>query len=159
MKADVIKRIANELSKANMIYIIGNGGSAALSDHFACDLLKNCNLPAISLCSNLALITAIANDVSFEEIFALQLDNLFKKDDVLIAFSTRGTSPNIVAAVKKICNGEKGTVIGVAGFDGGELKKWSHEFYHIDSFNMQECEDEMNEICHAIYNELYPEKT
>jgi len=153
MKTEVIEKIGKGLKNANMIYIIGNGGSAATADHLAADLLKNCDLPAISLCSNLALITAIANDISFSQIFAEQLRVLTKEGDVLVAFSTRGTSLNIVAAAKFIYN-SGGTVIGVAGYDGGELKKWSNIFYSIDSSNMQECEDETNQICHEIYKEL-----
>jgi len=154
MQTDTIKQIADELEKANMVYIIGNGGSAALADHFACDLLKNCNIPAISLCSNLALITAIANDKSFDKVFTEQLKVLLKtKKDLLFALSTRGTSPNIVLAARLVYPTDY-KVIGVAGYNGGQLKRYCNIFYRIDSNDMQECEDKMVELCHKIYKEL-----
>jgi len=149
-----IEEIIEKLKTAKHIFIIGNGGSASLADHFACDLLKNCDLPAISLCSNQALITAIANDIDFDEIFVKQLEILFKEGDILVAFSTRGDSSNIIHATQHIYHNKVGTIISIAGFDGGELKKWSHIFYHIDSSDMQECEDKMLEFCHKIYKEL-----
>ena len=154
MQTEIIQRIADKLRRANMIYIVGNGGSAAQADHFACDLLKGCNLPTISLCSNQALITSLANDVDFSNVFTDQLKVLFRDGDVLIVLSTRGGSPNIVVAAKYVYLKQGGMVIGVAGFDGGELKEWSHIFYHIDSYNMQICEDEMAKLCHEIYNYL-----
>ena len=154
IQAEFINQVAEELKKANRIWLIGNGGSASLANHFACDLLKNCGLPAISLCSNMALITAIANDENFKEIFVHQLNVLFKKGDKLIAFSTSGNSLNVIMAAKYIYLSLEGTVIGIAGFNGGELKNQSHIFYQIDSFDVQECENEMNILCHEIYKQL-----
>lgn len=154
MQTDTVKQIIDELERANMVYIVGNGGSAALADHFACDLLKNCGIPAISLCSNLALLTAISNDLSFDKVFTEQLKVLIKnKKDLLVAFSTRGNSLNIVLAAKLIYN-TKVKVIGIAGFNGGQLKRYSTIFYQIDSSDMQECEDKMAEFCHKIYKKL-----
>ena len=150
MQTEIIQRIANVLRYANRIWIIGNGGSASLADHFACDLLKNCGLPAISLCSNQALITAIANDIAFKEVFVKQLRVLLKEGDILVAFSTRGKSPNVVSAMKYVDTKLSVATVGIAGFGGGELKKHSYIFYHIDSSDMQFCEDEMNRICHKI---------
>ena len=155
MKIDFskLRNIISTLKDARMIWIIGNGGSASLADHFACDLLKNCGLPAISLCSNQALITAIANDYNYKEIFLRQLKVLLKKGDVLIILSTKGLSPNIIEAAK-YCYNHFGfyicSTISFAGFDGGELKEWSSIFYYIDSYNMQACEDEMGRLCHEI---------
>ena len=153
-----LRDIISVLKDARIIWIIGNGGSASLADHFACDLLKNCGLPAISLCSNSALITAVANDYDYKRIFSKQLEVLLKKEDVLIALSTRGDSLNIIEAAK-YCYPHSGyyrTIVGIAGFDGGELKNWSSIFYHIDSCNMQTCEDEMNKLCHEISGLLRP---
>ena len=154
MQIDTVKQIADELKKANMVYIIGNGGSAALADHFACDLLKNCHLPAISLCSNQSLITAIGNDYSFSDIFLKQLEILFEKRDVLVAFSTSGQSENVLKAMhyaKKIHN----IVIGISGRHKGSLfEQYSTIFYRIKARNMQDCENKMVEFCHKLYKEV-----
>jgi len=149
MKIEKLRDIALVLKDARMIYIAGNGGSASLADHFACDLLKNCGLPAVSLCSNQALITAIANDYDYKEIFLRQLRILLKEGDIFIALSTRGESSNIVEAAK-YCHSRYNIVVGVAGFDGGELRRWSSIFCYINSCNMRVCEDKMNELCHKI---------
>lgn len=151
-RTNIIDEIISVLKKAEHIYIIGNGGSAAVADHLACDLLKNCQLPAISLCSNQAICTAIANDESFDKIFLIQLMALFKERDVLMAFSTRGTSPNIVNAAKYAA--KIGKVLGIAGFNGGVLKNYSGIFYDLGSLNMQECEDRMSIFCHDLHNKL-----
>ena len=154
MQTNTIKQIADELERANMVYIIGNGGSAALADHFACDLLKNCGISAISLCSNQALITAIANDLSFDKIFIEQLKVLLKtRKDLLFVLSTRGNSPNVVLAARLVYPTDC-KVIGIAGYNGGQLKQYCNIFYRIDSNNMQDCENKMNELCHSIYKEL-----
>ena len=137
------EEIANTLKSANKIWIIGDGGSAALADHLACDLLKNCSLPAISLCSNSAVITAIANDYSFAEVFSIQLDVLFKKGDLLVVFSTSGNSPNLIEAVELIDN-----LLIVTG--GGKLMKCSGIVCKMDSEEQMSQENEMLIFCHEV---------
>ncbi len=115
------------------VYIIGNGGSAATASHFSCDLGKGTlrriydnsekRLRVMSLTDNSPLLTALANDISFEDIFVQQLRNLIKKDDILIVISGSGNSKNVIKAVKyaKKCNAK---TIGLLGFtDGGKLGK------------------------------------
>ena len=131
------------MNMAKHIYIIGDGGSAALSDHFACDLLKNCRLPAISLCSNTAILTAIGNDYSFDDVFSMQLDVLFQPDDLLIIFSGSGNSVNLI------------NVIAVIG--GGILK--GHSSFGkfvcvINGKDQMELEDNMLVFCHEVTRRL-----
>lgn len=138
--------IINALKTAKKIWIVGDGGSAALADHFACDLLKNCELPAISLCSNSALITAIANDYGFEDTFQRQLKILFQPyEDLLIIFSTSGKSPNLINAAKKP------DVIAVIG---GNIDWWAKEtmayIFLIDGKDQMEIEDNMLVFCHEV---------
>ena len=155
MQTDTIKQIAGELKKANYIWIIGNGGSAALADHFACDLLKNCGLRAVSLCSNSALCTAIGNDINFDDIFSEQLKVLLKPGDVLFCLSTSGKSNNILRAMKYAYSLKiEKIIIGVSSRSKGFFKIFSDILCHIQSKNMQECEDKMNVLCHKIYKEL-----
>ncbi|MCI0556065.1 MAG: SIS domain-containing protein, partial [Anaerolineae bacterium] len=82
------------------VFIIGNGGSAATASHFACDLGKNtvaAHLPrfrVISLTDNMAVFSAVANDLGYEQVFAEQLLNFMQEGDLVIAISASGNSPN-----------------------------------------------------------------
>lgn len=113
------------------VFILGNGGSASAASHMACDLSKGTlqriydkrekRLKVISLTDNVALISAFANDLSYEDIFIQQLRNLVESGDVVIALSGSGNSPNVVKAVEYAKNcGAK--TIGILGFKtGGKL--------------------------------------
>lgn len=108
------------------IYFIGNGGSAATSTHFACDLGKGTKtiinrFKTQGLADNFATFTAYANDDGYEHVFSKQLENVLKKGDVVVCISASGNSQNLINAVeysKKI----RAKTIGLLGFDGGKLK-------------------------------------
>jgi D-sedoheptulose 7-phosphate isomerase len=100
MKKSEMNEIVSIIKKAKMVYVIGNGGSASIADHLVNDLVKKCHIRAISLCSNLALLTAYANDNGYENIFVDQLKVFLDPKDVLIALSTSGKSINIVKAIE-----------------------------------------------------------
>jgi len=127
-------KIINLLKKCfkdnNIMYTCGNGGSSSLADHFTCDFIKQSNnktnlqVKSISLTSNFSLISAIANDINFDEIFSFQIEKLCKKNDVLFLFSVSGNSPNLVKAIKKAKKMSVKT-ISFTGFDGGKLAKMS----------------------------------
>lgn len=107
------------------VWLLGNGGSAAISEHFATDLLKvgiDTGLPyrAISLTSNMATLTATSNDYGYEYSFAHQLGIQGSPDDVVVAISSSGNSPNVLQAVATAQAGGLRT-IGMAGFNGGKL--------------------------------------
>lgn len=112
----------------NTIFIIGNGQSAASASAFALDLTKQTAPPeplarfrAISLTDNLSAVTAWGNDIDYESIFTEQLKSLWCPQDVLLAISASGNSPNVIQACKWVHQYE-GSVIGLAGFEGGKLK-------------------------------------
>ena len=96
-----LDKIINLLKKSfknnNILYTCGNGGSSSLADHFSCDFIKqtnnetNLNVKSISLTSNFSLISAIANDISYNKIFSFQVEKLCKKNDVLFLFSVSGS--------------------------------------------------------------------
>ena len=115
---------ANALKQGNTIFWCGNGGSASESSHLAVELIgrfkKNRRpLPSVSLNSDTAAITCIANDFGYDEIFARQLEGLAKKGDVLVVLSTSGKSENILRALRK--GKELGvTTIALLGKGGGE---------------------------------------
>ena len=115
----------NCLQENNKIMFCGNGGSAADSQHLAAELVgryrKNRKpLAALALTTDTSSITAIANDFSFEDIYARQVEALGKSNDILFAISTSGKSTNVINAIiigKKL--GVK--VIGLTGGDGAEM--------------------------------------
>jgi D-sedoheptulose 7-phosphate isomerase len=126
----IITLLRKCLKNNNIIYTCGNGGSSSLADHFTCDFIKQSNnktnlqIKSISLTSNFSLISAIANDINFDEIFSFQIEKLCKKNDVLFLFSVSGNSPNLVEAIKKAKKiGVK--TISFTGFNGGKLAKLS----------------------------------
>ena len=92
--------IEKAIKKANFVYIIGNGGSASTANHFANDLVKMCGVKAFSLCANMAIVTAYANDNGYENVFSDQLKVFLTKNDLLITISGSGTSKNIVKAIR-----------------------------------------------------------
>lgn len=107
------------------ILACGNGGSAADAQHFAAELVgrferERPELPAISLATDTSLLTAVANDYSFEQVFAKQVRALGGKGDVLLAISTSGNSPNVVAAVQAAQEREM-RVVALTGKGGGRV--------------------------------------
>ncbi len=98
--------IADAFRRGNKVLLFGNGGSAADAEHIACELagkfdMKRSALPAIALTTNTAILTSIANDFSYEEVFQRQLQGLVVKGDIVIGISTSGTSSNVLAAIKE----------------------------------------------------------
>lgn len=103
----------------------GNGGSAADAQHFSSEMLNRFELdrpglPAIALTTDSSTLTSIANDMAFEQVFARQVTALGQPGDVLLAISTSGNSPNIVAAAEAARGRDMG-VIALTGRDGGRL--------------------------------------
>jgi D-sedoheptulose 7-phosphate isomerase len=147
MRLEIEEKVFLMLKQARTIWILGDGGSAATADHFACDLLKGCGLPAVSLCSNAALITAIGNDFSFSEIFLLQLQCLYRPNDLIVIFSTSGNSENLVKATEVIF----AKTLAICGNHGGKLKDKVNYLYDLQTNDQQKAEDRMSEFCHIIY--------
>ena len=97
--------IIDRINNGGCVYICGNGGSAADAQHIAGEFIGRFKrqrkaLPAVALSTDTSVLTCVANDYSYEEIFSRQLEGLAKKGDILWAFSTSGTSKNIITAAK-----------------------------------------------------------
>jgi len=130
-QAQLIETIARELVRAlrsgGKILLCGNGGSAADSQHFACELVGSFliktrrALPVVALTTNSSNLTAIGNDFDFTEVFRRQVEALGRPGDVLIAISTSGNSPNVLKAADQ-ARKQKMVVIGLSGGTGGKLK-------------------------------------
>ena len=108
------------------VFVVGNGGSAATANHFVCDFGKNAVPPGRrrfrihSLCDNVEILTALGNDISFEQIFAFQLGNQFRPGDLLIVISASGNSPDLVAACEYV-KAHGGHIAALSGFGGGKI--------------------------------------
>ncbi len=142
-------RIADALSAAlrsgRRVYTLGNGGSAADAQHIAAELLGRFKaerraLPAVALSTDTSALTAIANDLGFEQVFARQLEGLVQPGDVVWILSTSGNSPNVLAAARVAA--ERGAVVvGFTGESGGRLAPLcTHVFRvpHASSDRIQE---------------------
>jgi len=130
-----IKVLLNARNKGSIVYFIGNGGSAATASHFANDIAIGTReyikpFRVISLCDNKAIITAIGNDDGFNKIFSQQLEVLLKKDDVVVAISASGNSPNLLNALD-VAKRKGSITVGISAFDGGELKKKADISVHV----------------------------
>lgn len=151
---EILSILNNSIKNKQKIFVAGNGGSAALANHYLCDLSKgavknwkedNDRFQVISLSSNISYITAIANDESYEEIFKQQLINLANKNDILILISSSGNSPNIIKALDYAKKMDMIT-IGITGFNGGKLRKLADFSAHIETDMYEIAED-----IHAIF--------
>lgn len=142
----VIQLLLRAHAEERQVFVVGNGGSAATASHFACDLSKATIRPgknrfrAIALTDNVPLITAWANDTSYENVFSEQLVNLMDDGDYLIAISGSGNSPNILKAVQE-AKARGATTIGFSGFSGGKLRDMVDLCLVVPSDCMAQIED------------------
>jgi len=110
------------------LFLFGNGGSAALASHFACDIGKGTiagrgrRLKTIALTDNVALITAWANDKGYDDIFSEQLDGLAEKGDIAMAISGSGNSPNVIRALE-VAKSRSILAVALTGASGGLAKR------------------------------------
>jgi D-sedoheptulose 7-phosphate isomerase len=157
---DGVDRIADVLVRAHeyerTVYIFGNGGSASLASHLACDLGKGtayCNgkrLRVMSLADNLAALTAWANDSSYEDVFSEQLKNFVQADDVAFAISGSGNSKNVLNALQ-VAREAKAVTVGITGFQGGRMKELCDVCAVVPSNDMQIIEDLHLAMAHSIF--------
>jgi D-sedoheptulose 7-phosphate isomerase len=144
--AQVVALIEETRRKAKRVYIFGNGGSGAIASHFASDLAKGAicqgkpRIKAFALSDNVPLLTAWANDTSYENIFAEQLENLVEPGDLIIGISSSGNSPNVLNGMK-IAKARGATTVGFIGFDGGKLKDLVDLAVVVNNRNMEQVED------------------
>ena len=137
------------------VYTCGNGGSAATASHFVCDFGKGVTMKLGGkpfhfncLSDNTPIITALGNDICYEDIFVFQIRDIIKPGDVMIAISGSGNSENVVRAVK-YAKEQGAVIIGLTGFSGGKLMEMSDIRLHVPIDDMQIAED-----IHMIFDHL-----
>lgn len=120
------------------IWVIGNGGSMAIAQHFAQDMLKMCNVRAQAInCPS--VITAFANDDQFEYCFFNPISRLIDEGDIIVIFSCSGKSRNYIEFVSGFSE-NRNKIISIVGGDGGFLKEKSDVCIHVESMDYQICE-------------------
>ncbi len=163
MPIATIEKIVTALREAyessRTIYLFGNGGSAALASHFACDLGKGASngsskrFQALAFTDNVPMMTAWANDARYEDIFAEQRINFVRRDDIAFAISGSGNSPNVLKALK-VAREAGAFTIGLTGFQGGDMKDLCDLCLTVPSENMQIIEDLHLSVTHAVFTAL-----
>ena len=160
-----IEELVTELYRAyendQMVFTLGNGGSAATASHFAQDLskgvFKDCvhekRLRALSLTDNVSLISAVANDDGYEHVFEAQLRILGRPGDVVIAISGSGNSMNVIRAAE-YARSKSMCIVGVTGYDGGKLRSISDISVHVNLNEMCTVESIHSVMCHLVVNIL-----
>ena len=153
---DTFKKI---IKQKRQIFVCGNGGSAAIANHYIADYLKllrektKIKTKIISLSSSIELLTAISNDRDYNQIFSYQLESLSNKGDLLILISSSGNSKNIINAIK-YAKKNSITTIGFSGFNGGYLRKNCDISLHFENKSYQLSEDYHHILMHFIMIEL-----
>ena len=157
---DAIHYLTRAKALEAKIFVAGNGGSSSIAEHLECDFQKGCYLNGNafltrSLCSNTAVLTAIANDIGYDKVFSYQLEMAAVNPlDLLILISSSGNSPNIVEAAK-FAKETNMVLIGLTGFDGGRLKEMADISIHIPFNNYGLVEDCHQAIMHILAQYIY----
>ena len=151
----ISKLIEKTYLNNKVLFVCGNGGSAAIANHMVCDHGKligtdtKVRVKIHSLCNSIELVTAISNDIAYDEIFSLQLKNLGELDDTLFILSASGNSRNIINGIK-IAKKLGLNVISFTGFDGGEAKKLSDINLNVPIDNYGIIEDAFQSLMQII---------
>ncbi len=163
-----VRRICDVLYRAyenqRTIFVFGNGGSAALASHLACDLGKGTHAPCpkgldmrsvpkvkvFSMTDNVPMITAWANDAAYEDIFVEQMDNFIERGDVAFGISGSGNSPNVLKALQ-LARQRGAVTVGLTGFQGGKMKDLLDYGIVVPSNSMQQIEDVHLILAHLVF--------
>ena len=160
------EHVTNAFLNNNKILLCGNGGSAADCQHIAAEYVNKFSkkrlfsLPAIALTVDTSIITAVGNDISFDEVFSKQIESLGYINDILFCFSTSGTSPNIIKAAKQAIN-NKMLIVSFLGENETELNMLSDWTFNIPSKLtpiIQEQHITLNHMLCYIVDELIGDK-
>jgi D-sedoheptulose 7-phosphate isomerase len=152
--------ISSCLTSGHKILLFGNGGSAADCQHLASEiigrfLIERKGFPAIALTTDSSILTAIANDYNYSQIFSRQLLALAEPEDVVIAFSTSGNSPNVIEGIKT-ANLIGCSTISFTGLNGGALNSFSEYTFKVASEHTPRIQEAHLLLIHLICEHLDP---
>ncbi len=142
-------------ARGSTVFSCGNGGSASIANHFQCDHVKGVRLGTglltrvHSLSTNVEILSAIANDNGYENVFDFQLQSHARPGDVLVAVSSSGRSPNIVRALEW-CKENDVETVALTGFTGGPARELATVSIHVDSSNYGVIEDAHQACMHLL---------
>ena len=147
--------LLNCRARGRVVFVVGNGGSAATASHFACDLSKGTRrdgpptFQVVSLTDNVPLLTAWANDSGYERVFSEQLIALGRPGDLVVAISASGNSPNVVAAIDaaRSCGM---AVVGLTGRPGGRVAQMVDVVVNVPSDRIEVVEDAHLVVAHSL---------
>ncbi len=151
----LVDEVVARTIQGKQVIVFGNGGSAATASHFVCDIAKGTitsggpRVRALCLADNTPLVTAWANDESYDSIFAQQLKAYLDPDDLVVAISGSGNSPNVLRAVE-VAKEIGATCFGLCGFDGGQLARLADYAIIIPAEHIQQVEDIHLLILHLV---------
>jgi D-sedoheptulose 7-phosphate isomerase len=150
----VVRIIVKAFKEGNKVLLFGNGGSAADAQHMAAEfvnrfLIERPPLPAIALTTDTSILTSVANDYGFADVFAKQVKALGRKGDVAIAISTSGAAANVIKAVK-VARDMGIQTVGLTGKDGGELARAVDLALLVESQNTARIQEVHITIAHVV---------
>ena len=156
--------MAKALKAGRKVVVFGNGGSAADAQHLAGELVgrfvkERRALPAIALTTDTSILTAVANDYSYEEVFSRQIEGLVQRGDVAIGITTSGNSANVIRGLAK-ARQKKAVTIAWTGETGGKVKKVAHLTLCVPSKNTQRIQEchlaTIHLVCGLVEGALFP---
>ena len=151
---DVLAVFDQVIAAGGTVWVAGNGGSASIAEHTVCDCSKGTHVDGhppfrtISL-TNIAMLTALGNDISYDDVFSEQLKYYLKPGDAVLLVSSSGNSPNVVKACA-YANAQGAPTIAFVGFKGGKLKETAKHCIHIEVENYGIVEDTHQSLIHAL---------
>jgi D-sedoheptulose 7-phosphate isomerase len=151
---EVAKVIANAFNDGKKLILFGNGGSSTDASHIAAEFINRFKrdrpgLPAIALNTDMAVITSIANDYDFSEVFAKQLKSLADEGDIVVAISTSGNSPNVLKAID-VAKKKRLTTVAFTGLKGERLASKATYAFIVPSDNTPRIQETHITLGHVI---------
>ena len=152
---DVLAVFDGVIARGGTVWIAGNGGSAGIANHTVCDVSKGTHVPGvtpcrmISLAANVPMMTALANDISYDDVFSEQLKYYLTERDALLVVSSSGNSPNVVKACE-YAKSQGVPTIAFVGFKGGKLSEIADTVAHIAVDNYGIVEDIHQSLIHVL---------
>lgn len=152
---DVLGVFDQVIASGGTVWVAGNGGSASISDHTVCDCSKGTFVEGqppfrtISLTANVAMLTALGNDISYDAVFSEQLKYYLKPGDAVLLVSSSGNSPNVVKACE-YANEQGVPTVAFVGFKGGKLGEIAQHTVHIAIENYGIVEDTHQSLIHML---------